>query len=178
MRAGYFAYAMEWNESHTGSWCCWFLELSPQIPFTGKSCYPSTKDRVKSETENEKIHVDHTTLQLHNLMYEKNHYLKTIKACKYFKSKYPDIELVPEEEFCRDTPEELKGDPLSKEDPHKRMLHRLNFELFQRKELCKQQEELEQRKKNLQETIANRKKFISSLPSHLKSLKKASLPVQ
>ena len=28
------------------------------------------------------------------------------------------------------------------------------------------------------ETIANRKKFLSSLPSHLKSLKKASLPVQ
>jgi THO complex subunit 5 len=136
------------------------------------------EDRVKSETENAKIPVDHTTLQLHNLMYEKNHYLKAIKACKDFKSKYPDIELVPEEEFFRDAPEELKGDPLLKEDPHKRMLHRLNFELFQRKELCKQREELEQRKKNLQETIANRKKFISSLPSHLKALKKASLPVQ
>jgi serine/threonine protein kinase len=64
------------------------------------------EDRVKSETENAKIPVDHTTLQLHNLMYEKNHYLKTIKACKDFKSKYPDIELVPEEEFFRDTPEE------------------------------------------------------------------------
>ncbi|KAH9325758.1 hypothetical protein KI387_005936, partial [Taxus chinensis] len=47
-----------------------------------------------------------------------------------------------------------------------------------RKELCKQQEELEQRKTILQDTIANRKKFISSLPSHLKALKKASLPVQ
>eukprot|EP01018_Ginkgo_biloba_P030082 Gb_36955 [translate_table: standard] len=48
----------------------------------------------------------------------------------------------------------------------------------QRKELCKQREELEQRKKILQETIANRKKFLSSLPSHLKALKKSSLPVQ
>lgn len=37
---------------------------------------------------------------------------------------------------------------------------------------------MEQRKKSLLETIANRKKFLSSLPSHLKSLKKASLPVQ
>lgn len=50
--------------------------------------------------------------------------------------------------------------------------------MYQRKELCKLHEKLEQRKKNLQETIANRKKFLSSLPSHLKSLKKASLPVQ
>ncbi|XP_057853680.1 THO complex subunit 5A isoform X3 [Cryptomeria japonica] len=136
------------------------------------------EDRVKSETENAKIPVDFTTLQLHNLMYEKNHYQKAIKACKDFKSKYPDIDLVSEEEFFRNAPEELKGDPLLKDDPHKRMLQRLNFELFQRKELCKQWEELEQRKKILQDTIANRKKFISSLPSHLKSLKKASLPVQ
>lgn len=49
---------------------------------------------------------------------------------------------------------------------------------YQRKELCKLTEKLEQQKKNLLETIANRKKFLSSLPSHLKSLKKASLPVQ
>ncbi|XP_047156481.1 THO complex subunit 5B-like [Vigna umbellata] len=50
--------------------------------------------------------------------------------------------------------------------------------LYQRKELCKLHDKLEQKKKTLLETIANRKKFLSSLPSHLKSLKKASLPVQ
>lgn len=37
---------------------------------------------------------------------------------------------------------------------------------------------MEVQKKALQETIANRKKFLLSLPSHLKALKKASLPVQ
>lgn len=50
--------------------------------------------------------------------------------------------------------------------------------MYQRKELCKLHEKLEQQKKSLLETIANRKKFLTSLPSHLKSLKKASLPVQ
>lgn len=49
---------------------------------------------------------------------------------------------------------------------------------LQRKELCKHQEVLEARKKMLQESIANRRKFLSSLPGHLKALKKASLPVQ
>ncbi|MCO5580346.1 hypothetical protein L7F22_034212 [Adiantum nelumboides] len=48
----------------------------------------------------------------------------------------------------------------------------------ERKELCKQQELLEARKKMLLESIATRRKFLSSLPSHLKALKKASLPVQ
>ncbi|KAK7310850.1 hypothetical protein RJT34_08611 [Clitoria ternatea] len=136
------------------------------------------EDRVKAETERAKAPVDFTTLQLHNLMYEKSHYVKAIKACKDFKSKYPDIDLVPEEEFFRDAPQDIKHSVLSNDPAHNLMLKRLNFELFQRKELCKLHEKLEQQKKTLLETIANRKKFLTSLPSHLKSLKKASLPVQ
>ncbi|KAI3460226.1 hypothetical protein Pfo_016889 [Paulownia fortunei] len=136
------------------------------------------EDRVKAETERAKAPVDLTTLQLHNLMYEKNHYVKAIKACKDFKTKYPDIELVPEEEFFKDAPEEIKSSILSPDSTHDLMLKRLNYELFQRKELCKLREKLELQKKALQETIANRKKFLTSLPSHLKALKKASLPVQ
>ncbi|KAM1247028.1 hypothetical protein ACFX2J_043031 [Malus domestica] len=130
------------------------------------------EDRVKAETESAKAPVDLTTLQLHNLMYEKSHYVKAIKACKDFKSKYPDIELLPEEEFFRDAPANIKEPMLSNDASHDIMLKRLNFELHQRKELCKHHEKLEIHKKGLLETIANRKKFLSSLPSHLKSLKK------
>ncbi|CAL0319050.1 unnamed protein product [Lupinus luteus] len=136
------------------------------------------EDRVKMETERAKAQIDFTTLQLHNLMYEKSHYVKAIKACKDFKSKYPHIELVPEDQFFRDAPRDTKDSILSNDIAHNLMLKRLTFELFQRKELCKLHEKLEQKKKILLETIANRKKFLSSLPSHLKSLKKASLPVQ
>ncbi|KAK3028288.1 hypothetical protein RJ639_037465 [Escallonia herrerae] len=136
------------------------------------------EDHVKAETEHAKAPVDFTTLQLHNLMYEKNHYVKAIKACKDFKSKHPDIELVPEEEFTRDAPEEIKNTVISSDSAQNLMLKRLNFELLQRKELCKFREKLEHQKKVLLETIATKKKFLSSLPSHLKSLKKASLPVQ
>ncbi|KAK7283290.1 hypothetical protein RIF29_12711 [Crotalaria pallida] len=136
------------------------------------------EDRVKMETEHAKAPVDFTTLQLHNLMYEKSHYVKAIKACKDFKSKYPDIDLVPEDQFFRDAPQDIKDSVLSNDGAHNLMLKRLNFELYQRKELCKLHEKLEQQKKSLLETIASRKKFLTSLPSHLKSLKKASFPVQ
>ncbi|XP_042052732.1 THO complex subunit 5A-like [Salvia splendens] len=136
------------------------------------------EDRIKAESERAKAPVDLTTLQLHNLMYEKNHYVKAIKACKDFKTKYPDIELVPEEEFFRDAPEGIKSPVLSTDSAHNLMLKRLNYELSQRKELCRLREKLELQKKALQETITNRKKFLLSLPSHLKALKKASLPVQ
>ena len=89
------------------------------------------EDLVKAETEHAKAPVDFTTLQLHNLMYEKNHYVKAIKACKDFKSKYPDIDLVPEEEFFKEAPEQIKNIVQSNDSVHNLMLKRLNFELFQ-----------------------------------------------
>ncbi|KAL5714148.1 hypothetical protein ACHQM5_016149 [Ranunculus cassubicifolius] len=136
------------------------------------------EDHVKSETERAKAPVDFTTLQLHNLLYEKNHYVKAIKACTDFKSKFPDIDLVPEEEFFSSAPKEIKETVVSKDSAHDLMLKRLNFELYQRKELCKNHEKLDLRKNGLLEKISNRKKFLSSLPSHLKTIRKASLPVQ
>ena len=86
---------------------------------------------MKAETESAKAPVDFTTLQLHNLMYEKNHYMKAIKACKDFKSKYPDIDLVPEEEFFASAPEDIKGKAMANDPAHDLMLKRLTFELFQ-----------------------------------------------
>ncbi|XP_027330643.1 THO complex subunit 5B [Abrus precatorius] len=136
------------------------------------------EDRAKTETERAKVPLEFTIQQLHNLMYEKSHYVKAIKACNDFKSTYSDIDLASEEEFFRDAPQHIKGSVLSNHSAHNLMLKRLNFELLQHKELCKLHEKLEQKKKTLLETIANRKKFLSNLPSHLKSLKKASLPVQ
>ncbi|XP_051124407.1 THO complex subunit 5B-like isoform X5 [Andrographis paniculata] len=136
------------------------------------------EDRVKAETERAKFYTESATQNLHNLMYEKNQYFKGINASKDFKCKLVDIELVSEEEYLRDATEEVKSSALSADGIHDLMLKRLNYELSQRKELRKLRSDLEQRKKALQETIANRKKFMSSLPSLLKALKKASSPME
>lgn len=89
------------------------------------------EEHAKVATEAMKGPVDHTTLQLHNLRYEKNYYLRAIKTAKEFRSKYPADVLVSEDEFFEDAPEELRADPVLREDPHKLMLQRLNFELYQ-----------------------------------------------
>ncbi|CAH8348594.1 unnamed protein product [Eruca vesicaria subsp. sativa] len=136
------------------------------------------EERVKTETELSKSPIDLTSLQLHNLMYEKSHYLKATTSSREFKSKYPNIDLISEQDFFNQAPEAIKSQTLSNDTSHDLMLKRLNFELHQRKELCKLRAELEQRKKCLLEANAERNKFLSSLPLHLKSLKKASLPVQ
>ncbi|KAJ0232117.1 THO complex subunit 5A [Hirschfeldia incana] len=136
------------------------------------------EERVRTETELSKSPMDFTALQLHNLSYEKSHYLKATRSSREFKSKYPNIDLISEQDFFRDAPEAIKSQTLSYDSSHDLMLKRLNFELHQRKEVCRLRAELEQRKKCLVEANAERNKFLSSLPLHLKSLKKASLPVQ
>ncbi|XP_010479088.1 PREDICTED: THO complex subunit 5A [Camelina sativa] len=136
------------------------------------------EEKAKTETELAKSPVDFTTLELHNLMYEKSRYLKANKASRDFKSRYPNIDLISEQEFFSEAPEAIKSQTLSNDTSHDLMLKRLNFELHQRKELCKLRARLEQHKKSLLESNAERNKFLSSLPVHLKSLKKASLPVQ
>ena len=70
-------------------------------------------------------------LQLQNLVYEKNHYAKAINSYKDFKSKYPDVELAPEEEFFRNAPDKIKGASVAEDTAHSLMLKRLNYELFQ-----------------------------------------------
>jgi hypothetical protein len=89
------------------------------------------ENKVKGETEAAKAPVDSTTLQLHNLVYEKNQYVKAIRACQDFQRKYPGIELVPEEEYHRAASADIREKTLAADAAHDLMLKRLNFELIQ-----------------------------------------------
>ncbi|KAF6149284.1 hypothetical protein GIB67_026140 [Kingdonia uniflora] len=89
------------------------------------------EDHLNSETEPAKTPVDFTLLQLHNMLYEKNPYVKAIKACKAFKSKYHDFELVLEKEFFSNMPQEIKVAVMSRDSAHDLMLKSLNFKIFQ-----------------------------------------------
>lgn len=89
------------------------------------------EEKLKAETELSKSPMDFTTLQLHNLMYEKSHYLKAMKSSKDFKSKYQNIDLISEQDFFNEAPEAIKSQTLSNDSSHDLMLKRLNFELDQ-----------------------------------------------
>ncbi|GJP38023.1 hypothetical protein CLOM_g22460 [Closterium sp. NIES-68] len=136
------------------------------------------EERVKAETEAARAPVDTTALRLHNLQYKMNHHARAIAAYRDFVSRHPDIELVSAHEFFMEAPESLKSEPGLEKDPHRLMLQRLNYELYQRKELVRAREMLEIRRRTLQESISSRKKFLGSLPGQLKALKKASGPLQ
>lgn len=89
------------------------------------------EERARTETERAKAPLELATHQLQNLTYEKSQFVKAIKACNDSKSKYPDIEVVSEEEFFRDAPQDMKDSVLSNHSEHNVVLKRLNFELFQ-----------------------------------------------
>ena len=68
------------------------------------------------KTEGINMVLDHTTLHHHKFIYEKNHFLKAIEACKYLKSKYQRYRACPGGECFKTILEVLKENPMLKED--------------------------------------------------------------
>lgn len=95
------------------------------------------EDRVKAETDEAKAPLDKASLELNNLLYERDHFLREIRTCRNFKTKFPGIELQAEEVFWESASEEQKGDAKLKEDPHQLQLARLRLELAQVRCFCR-----------------------------------------
>jgi hypothetical protein len=89
------------------------------------------EDKVKAETDAAKIPLDKATLQLNNLLYERDHFLREIQACREFKTKFPGIDLESESAFWAAASGEQKSDAKLRDDPHQLELARLQLELTQ-----------------------------------------------
>ncbi|KAK3259476.1 hypothetical protein CYMTET_31528 [Cymbomonas tetramitiformis] len=138
-------------------------------------------EELKNKTQTTKKELDHNNLQLQNLLYQKSHYMKEIKSCKEFKSKFTDEEIdkLPLEDFVKlAPPEQRQGANGEDLDEHSLELARLAFELQQRKDLCLKLQELQSRKKALSETVSLKRKTLDGLGEQLGALKRASLPLQ
>jgi len=133
-------------------------------------------ERKKVETQGKKQQVDVTNLELSNLNYEKNHFVKQIRNCRDLELTYEKIDLVPEEEFKKTAPENLRV--LYKPDKHQMMLNRLTFELEERKRLSAELDDLKTKKKAIIDANEAKTNFMSSLLSKLKGLEEATVPIQ
>ncbi|KAM9821785.1 THO complex subunit 5 homolog [Syngnathus typhle] len=134
--------------------------------------------RGRDQTHEAKQKVDVLHLQLQNLLYEVLHLQKEISKCLEFKSKHEEIELVPEEEFYKDAPQEISRPQLTKNDPHQLTLARLDWELEQRKRLAETYKESQATKEKIQKSIEVKKEHLMSLQPGLNAIMQASLPVQ
>uniref|UniRef100_A0A3Q3E2P6 THO complex 5 n=1 Tax=Hippocampus comes TaxID=109280 RepID=A0A3Q3E2P6_HIPCM len=134
--------------------------------------------RGRDQTHEAKQKVDVLHLQLQNLLYEVLHLQKEISKCLEFKSKHEEIDLVSEEEFYKDAPQEISRPQLTKNDPHQLTLARLDWELEQRKRLAETYKESQASKEKIQKSIEIKKEHLRSLQPGLNAIMQASLPVQ
>lgn len=128
--------------------------------------------------QKEKQRVDNNRLQLQNLLYEVNHLKREIHRCYQFKSRDEDINLVSEEEFYAKAPPTISRPETTKADEHSKRLARLDWELQQRKELSKLCEELFVLKEKATNDITQQIERLNSFRPCLKSLLKATKPLQ
>jgi hypothetical protein len=137
---------------------------------------------AKKTTDKEKTNFDSNSLQLHNLLYEKDHYQRQIAKCQDFRSAHLDIELVSPEEFAATAPPtgETQGDSVGEEggDEHRLMVRRLDFELQERRRLAAEKAVLDARKAELLGAARAKQSFLRSLPGHLRAMQRSSAPLQ
>lgn len=134
--------------------------------------------RGRDQTHEAKQRVDVLHLQLQNLLYEVLHLQKEISKCLEFKSKHEEIDLVTEDEFYKEAPQDISKPHLTKNDAHQLTLARLDWELEQRKRLAVKYKELQATKEKIQKTIEVKKEHLTSLQPGLNAIMQASLPVQ
>ena len=101
-------------------------------------------EETREATAAAKAALDGARLRLQNVLYEKAHIQKEIRANQDFRSAFTDEEigLCSVDEFRRKAPEETRKGL----DEHELMLKRLSHELTERKALCERERSLEVRK--------------------------------
>jgi len=129
---------------------------------------------IKARTTEKKEEVDRKHEKLSCLQYEKSNYERNIRSLQDIQHSYDSIKLVPEEEFLRVAPEELKTDRSNK---HKLMLNRLAYELRERKRLCVELDSLKSKKKKLIDSNAEKTSFMAGLVVNLKALDDVTKPL-
>ncbi|XP_076645994.1 THO complex subunit 5 isoform X2 [Halictus rubicundus] len=122
--------------------------------------------------------VDSRHLHLQNLLYEVMHLKKEVLKCLQFKSKDELIQLVSEEEFYKEAPENISRPEIAKHNPHQLRLARLEWELTQRKQLSALCDELTESKKAVALSIESKQSRLDNLAPQLYSILEASKPLQ
>eukprot|EP00519_Triparma_laevis_P003407 CAMPEP_0182508274 /NCGR_PEP_ID=MMETSP1321-20130603/24710_1 /TAXON_ID=91990 /ORGANISM="Bolidomonas sp., Strain RCC1657" /LENGTH=380 /DNA_ID=CAMNT_0024714325 /DNA_START=60 /DNA_END=1199 /DNA_ORIENTATION=- len=129
--------------------------------------------KATDSLEGAKKSVDQASLDLQNLLYEKEHLQREIQMAKELQCK----ELTSLQAAEGEDVVVSMGKPKTQEE-HKANLDRLAGRLEKRRELKRTLEEVEEEKKRLIQENSQKKEFLASLPHHLQQLNAASEPLR
>jgi hypothetical protein len=127
-------------------------------------------EALKEQTNISKTQLDQSSMQLQNLLYEKQHYEKEIQACRSFASEVTDaqVDLAPVGELEASASEPIKATLDGSE--HRLMLARLQFEKAQRQQLAADLEALQQEKQQALQKLQQRKGRLDDLKTQLAAI--------
>ncbi|XP_014090523.2 THO complex subunit 5 [Bactrocera oleae] len=133
----------------------------------------------REDLHREKVRVDSNRLHLQNLLYEVNHLKREIRYCHKFKSQDEDIELVPEDDQLQtEDNKSLMPIDMTPLSGHAKHLARLERELNLRKHLSAQCKELLNTKQQVFRDIILKTEKLTSFAPSLRTLLKATRPLQ
>lgn len=133
---------------------------------------------VKEGVGAERSLLESEFLGLANLEAEISHLEREAQRCLEFRSGTESLQLVSEAEFYRLAPTEISEPELTRNDPHRRKLAQLAWELSQRKDLAQELRTKEAELKKLEKEATTLRNRLSSLRPLLDSLEKASAPLE
>jgi len=132
----------------------------------------------RDSTIEAKAMVDSLGLQLQNLHYEVLHLQKEVNKCTNYKSLDQSIDLVPENEFYENAPEEISCQEKTQTDEHLKRLARLEYEKLQREEQSQELKKIEGERDSLESHIDKKRENLSNLNPQLATILSATEPVQ
>jgi len=130
---------------------------------------------TEAATKERKAILEKKSRQLDGLRYEQRHLETEIQICQNFETKYlhqivKDEEGVSIEEFL----EADVMDPANKQ----KIMYKLNMEINARGSLQRDLQTKQKKLTELQEQVKKKKLFLQSLPNHLASIERSSMPLQ
>ena len=136
------------------------------------------------ELERQKSQLEASKLIYHNLVYERDHLLREIEACKKFEN--VELEKLAKSEgydimssylsSCISTGKNV-SEPMDQAS-HQAIMEKLTDEIYSRKNLQKELEDMEAECIRLKKVTEKNKRFLSSIPGHLTSIERATMPLQ
>jgi THO complex subunit 5 len=135
-------------------------------------------EALKEQTNTSKTQLDQSSMQLQNLLYEKQHYAKEIQSCRNFTSEVTDeqVDLAPLPDFESSAPDHIKS-TLDGTD-HKLMIARLQYEKEQRQKLTADLQQLQQEKQQELQKLQQKKAKLEDLKAKLVAIGEQSKQLQ
>lgn len=145
-----------------------FTPLLAELKGLTRDAYSTLAER-RAPVDEVREELDTASVSLQNLVYEREQLRSRIHTCNELETVYQDVPLRPLDEFQRDAPEAYRSEAVFG-DEHQLMVHRLQYELDERRRLEQELKAREGEVTALQKTSTEAKRALSGLEKEVRQL--------